>query len=108
MMDRFLNMLGLCSRAGKCLFGETACMSGIRTGKVFLVLIDQEASANTRKRYVDACEYRKVPYLLVREAAFAAAGKQGRRAIAIADENFARILIQLQASTFEMKTGVEE
>lgn len=93
----FLNMLGLCSRAGKCLFGETACLSGIRSGKVRLLLIDSGASENTAKRFSNACAHYNIPMLAFDEQCDAAmaAGKPGRKMIAVSDQSFAQSLLRL-------------
>jgi ribosomal protein L7Ae-like RNA K-turn-binding protein len=36
-----LNMLGLCARAGRLITGEKACVQAIRTGGVYLALLDE-------------------------------------------------------------------
>lgn len=93
-----LDFIGLCSRAGKCLFGEDACLSGIRSGKVYLLLLDANASENTTKRFASACAFHDVPLLTFdaqSDAAYAA-GKAGRKVIAVADKGFARKMIDMQ------------
>ena len=59
--DKARGLLGLCARAGQIAFGEDGCLGAIRTGKCGLLILDQGASANARKRYTDACRYYRVP-----------------------------------------------
>ena len=105
---KFLNMVGLCARAGKCLYGETGCLSGIRAGKVRLMLLDETVSENTRKRFADACAFRNVPLAVVSEQTAAAAGKPGRKLIAVADQNFASALLKLYRSLPNTSEGESE
>ena len=84
------DLLGLCARAGQIAFGEDGCLGAIRTGKCGLLILDQGASANARKRYTDACRYYRVPLAtaaagLVEQST----GKRGRMAAAIARGGFA-------------------
>jgi len=90
MSNRFLTMLGMSARAGKCAFGETACLTAIRSRKAKLVLVSSDASENSKKRFRDSCLSGNVPLLLTGEPIDAATGKPGRRFIAILDESFAR------------------
>ncbi len=89
MSNRFLTMLGMCAKAGKCAFGETACLSSVRSGKAKLMLVLSDASENSTKRFRDACANGKVPLILTGEPIDAATGKPGRKFIAVTDANFA-------------------
>ena len=55
-MDRVLNMLGLCARAGKLITGEKACVQAIRTGGAFAAVLDGAAAQNAVKAVTQACE----------------------------------------------------
>lgn len=101
MIDKFLNMMGLCARAGKCLYGETACLNGIRMGKVELMVIDENTSDNTRKRFTDACTFRSIPLITCSQDIGNAVGKPGRKLIAVSDKAFAKMLLQLTQSVAE-------
>ena len=74
-------LLGLCVRAGQASFGEDGCLGAIRGGKCGLLILDDDASDNARKRYT----------LAVTEAGLveSATGKKGRIAAAIAKGGFA-------------------
>ena len=55
--------MGLAMRAGQITLGANLGINVIRSGKAALVLIDEDASENTRKKLTDACVYRHVPFL---------------------------------------------
>ncbi len=95
-MDRMLNMLGLCARAGRLITGEKACVQAIRGGEAFVALLDGAASANAVKALGDACASHSVP--LVRTGAYRlgdAIGKPGRMAAAVTDGRMAAKIIEL-------------
>ena len=97
-MNRALNMLGLCARAGRLVTGEKAVVQLIRSGGACVVLLDGAASENAVKAVCQACETHGAP--LVRTQPFElgdAIGKPGRMAAAITDERMARRVLELSA-----------
>ena len=97
-MKRMLNMLGLCTRAGKIISGEKACVQAIRTGAACAVVLDQGAAKNATKAVTDACSYHEVPLIFAPEDELGfAIGKPGRMVAAITDPSMAgRILEYLK------------
>ena len=53
-MDKILNNLGLCLRAGKLVHGTDAVVEGIKCGKVLYVFLANDASANTIKPTIES------------------------------------------------------
>lgn len=95
-MERMLNMLGLCARAGRLITGEKACVQAVRGGDAFVALLDGAASANAVKALGDACHSHDVP--LVRTGAYRlgdAVGKPGRMAAVVTDAGMAKRIIEL-------------
>lgn len=86
-----LLFIGLAQKAGKTAGGETAAWAAIRSGRARLVLIAEDASANTKKKFVNQCCYRQVPYRISQKKAMLgrAVGKGERSVLAILDESFA-------------------
>lgn len=84
-------MLGLAFRAGKCTIGEEAIVKNIQQNKIKLLLIANDASANTLKKLTDKCKFYHVPYVVVDDRATLshAIGKVGRVAVGIHDQGFA-------------------
>ena len=95
-MDRILNLLGLCARAGRLVSGEANVVQLIRSGKARLAILDLGAARNTSKSVRDACHSHAAKLIFVPEGRLGAAiGKPGRMAAATADEGFAKRLDEL-------------
>lgn len=90
-MNNRLSLLGLAARAGKVVSGEFAVEKSVKSGKTFLVLVAEDASANTKKNFSDMCTYYKVPlyYVGTKEELGRAIGKEYRASLAVTDRNFA-------------------
>ena len=99
-MQRLLNMLGLCARAGRLTTGEKACLDKIRSGGAYVALLDGAAAKNAVKSMTDACGHHSVPLIITPEYALGdAIGKPGRMACVVTDEGFAGSIIKLSQST---------
>ena len=85
-------MLGLAARAGCVVSGETGTQKAIKSGKAYLVIIAEDASANTTKKFQNSCEYYEVPIAVfgTRDELGEAIGKEFRSSLAITDENLAK------------------
>ena len=95
-MNRLLNMLGLCMRAGKMISGEKAAIQAIRTGSACVVVLDRAAAKNAVKAVTDACAWHEVPLVRAPENELGCAiGKPGRMVAAITDPSFADRILQL-------------
>ena len=95
-MNRMLNMLGLCMRAGKIISGEKACVQAVRMGGACVVIMDKAAAKNAVKAVTDACAFYEVPLIYAPEDELGCAiGKPGRMVAAITDPSMADRIIQL-------------
>ena len=59
--DNVLRMIGLAKKAGRVVSGEFMTESAIKSGEAALVILAQDVSENTRKKFNNSCEYYKVP-----------------------------------------------
>ena len=83
--NAFFSMLGLAMRAGALTTGEDGVKKAVSGGKALLVLVDEGASANTKKLFADACVHYGVPlHMTRRERLGLAMGKPGRMSAAVA------------------------
>ena len=81
---RALQLLGLCMRAGQIVSGQEACVSAVRNGDAAVVLVDESASENTRKRMTDACQSHDTPlFFITADELGHAIGKPGRMVVAL-------------------------
>lgn len=90
------NLIGLAQRAGKLLSGEGSVESALRRDKVKMLILAEDASANTKKVFNNLAAGAHVPlYVCGTKAELGSAiGKSHRSAVAITDMNFVRGLKQ--------------
>ncbi len=94
--SRVKGFLGLCMRAGQIVSGQEACVDAVRRETAGIVLMDEGASDNTRKRVKDACGTHGVPlYGLDADALGRCIGKAGRMVAALPRGGMADKLLSL-------------
>lgn len=86
--------LGMAMRAGKLVTGDEAMMSAIRSGKVKLALLANDASDNAKKKYRDKCHYYEIKLVegLDRAQLGQAIGKAERVIIGVTDPGFVALV----------------
>ena len=101
-MNKVFSMIGLATRAGKTVAGEFSVEKAVKQKKAWLVIVSEEASDNTKKKFSDMCKFYKVPMIVYgdKDTLGHAMGKQFRASLAILDEGFAKgILKELKSRT---------
>lgn len=100
-------MIGLSKRAGKLVSGSYAVEESIRLGKTHLVIISEEASSNTIKKFFDMCKYRDIDIIKIgsMEALGKSIGKPNRAVVAIMDIAFKDMILDALPSAIS-KMGV--
>ena len=88
---KLLGTLGLAMKAGKLVSGEFMTERAIQSGEARLVVVADDASPGTKKKFTDSCTYYRVPilYLADKETLGRAVGKHERASLAVTDEGFA-------------------
>lgn len=91
---KWLNTLGLMSRARKLITGEELVVKGIQKGTVHFVLLSEDAANNTKKKLMNKCTHYDIPYVIKgdRHSLGRAIGKEARVVLGITDEGFAKKL----------------
>lgn len=107
MTGNVYSFIGLAMKAGKVVSGEQSCVNTIKKGKASLVILSEDASSNTRKKFKDACLYHRVSFYTFgeKEKLGKCLGKDMRSVIAITDENFSRKLTELITETNKKHGG---
>ena len=84
------SLLGLCARARKVSTGSIL-INDIRIGKVYFVVIADDASLNAKKKITDKCHYYHVDYMICGDidSISHAIGKENRVALGITDKGIA-------------------
>ncbi|MCD7033741.1 YlxQ family RNA-binding protein [Metabacillus sp. GX 13764] len=91
MNEQWMSLLGLANRARKVISGEELVVKEVRRGGAKLVLLSDDASANTHKKVTDKCRTYKVPVAFVpdRNVLGKAIGKDARVVAAVTEAGFA-------------------
>ena len=91
-MNRAYSMIGLANKAGKLVSGEDAVRNSIRSGKVKLAILAEDASANTKKRFTNSAAFYNIALVTwgLKEELGNCIGKSQRSIIGIIDENFSK------------------
>ncbi len=96
--NRFFGTLGLAHRAGRCAVGEGAALDCLRRGAARLVVLAEDASDNTKKRFENGCIHHKTE-LVVRGCRTELGRSTGREfavVVAVKDEGFAKSLTKTE------------
>lgn len=105
--NSIFSLLGLATRSRNLVSGEFMAENSVKAGKAFLVIIAEDASDNTKKKFTNMCDFYHVPIAIFgkKEALGHSMGKENRASLAITDRGFANsVLKYLEVS----KTNTEE
>lgn len=61
--SRVLSLVGLATKAGRTVSGEFSTEKAVKTGEARLVIVSEEASDNTKKKFQNMCAYYKVRFI---------------------------------------------
>ena len=62
-MDKALNFLGICKKAGKLLTGEDGVSGAARNGEAALIMTASDTASNTTKKALNLSEWGHVPHV---------------------------------------------
>ena len=90
--NKILSLVGLATKAGRCVSGEFMTEREIKTGRAALVIVAEDASDNTKKMFRDMCEFYEVPIYFYgnKDTLGHAMGKEFRATLAVTDTGFAK------------------
>ena len=54
-------MIGLATKAGKVASGEFCTEKEVKSGRAYLVIVADDASDNTKKKFQNMCDFYQVP-----------------------------------------------
>lgn len=94
-MNKVKAILSLCRKSDNVITGEDLCHKAIAQGRAYLVLIACDASANTRKKFLDKSSFYKVQSVVYgsKEELSKAISKNNRATFVIKDAGLARHII---------------
>lgn len=93
-MNKIHGYLGLAARAGQVVSGEQAVVGGIRRKNVLLLLIAEDASENTHRKFSSLAQNHNVRCSVYgsKNHLGHAIGKSPRAVVGISDRNFANVI----------------
>ena len=97
-MDRkLLQLIGLCQRAGRLVSGETGVLNAIRSNEAELIIIAEDASDNTKKKFTNSVTFYQKQMVIVGDKyeLGRAIGKEERSILAVTDSGFAKKIAEL-------------
>lgn len=90
--NKALSMIGIATKAGKVVTGEFSTEKTIKEGKASLVIVAEDASDNTKKKFSNMCDYyhTEIYYFSDKNSLGNACGKEFRASLAVIDEGLAK------------------
>ena len=91
-LNKVCSLIGLAMKAGKVVSGEFATEKEVKTGYAQLVIVAEDASDNTKKKFQNMCEFYEVPIYFYgdKDTLGHAMGKEFRASLAVTDPGFAK------------------
>ena len=91
-LNKALSLISLAMKAGKIVSGEFCTEKEVKTGMAFLVIVAEDASENTKKKFQNMCEFYEVPIYFYgdKDTLGHAMGKEFRASLAVTDAGFAK------------------
>ena len=81
--NKALSMIGLATKAGKVASGEFCTEKEVKSGRACLVIVADDASDNTKKKFQNMCDFYQVPIYFYKD-------KEFRASLVVLDEGFAK------------------
>ncbi|MBQ4347815.1 MAG: ribosomal L7Ae/L30e/S12e/Gadd45 family protein [Firmicutes bacterium] len=97
--EKIYRMLGLCARARRLVSGDMLCEKAVKEKKAELIILAEDASKNTREKYMALCRKNAVEILEYGSLYKLghSIGKGDRATIGLQDAGFAKKILQLAA-----------
>ena len=94
--NKVFSLLGLAMRGHHLVSGEFQTVEAVRSGTAWLVIIAQDASANTKKLFKDKCSFYEIPVYEygTKEDLGRAIGKDLRSSLGVCDAGLAAAVIK--------------
>ena len=91
-IDNVLRMVGIATKAGKVASGEFMTENAVKSGIASLVIVAEDASENTKKKFQNMCEFYETPIRVygIKDDLGHAMGKEFRASMAVTDEGLAK------------------
>lgn len=94
--SKALSLVSLATKAGKTASGEFCTEKEVKTGMAELVIVAEDASDNTKKKFKNMCNFYEVPIYFYgdKDTLGHAMGKEFRAMVAVTDAGFAKRIVK--------------
>lgn len=94
--SKALSLVSLATKAGKTASGEFCTEKEVKTGMAELVIVAEDASDNTKKKFKNMCNFYEVPIYFYgdKDTLGHAMGKEFRATLAVTDAGFAKGIVK--------------
>ncbi len=94
--DPVLSMLSLAQKAGAIASGEYAAEQAIKRGKAYLLILAEDASENTRRKFQNSASFYEIPVLMqsTKDVLGHMLGKGERSVAAVLDPGFSDSILK--------------
>ena len=95
--EKVLAMIGMAYKAKKVISGDETLKKSIKENKIKLLIIAEDASENTKKRFVNSATYYNIPFYiyLTKQELSISLNWKNRSVVGITDTNFSNVLGKL-------------
>jgi ribosomal protein L7Ae-like RNA K-turn-binding protein len=96
MNTKIKNLLTLAAKSGNVVSGDETCINYIKKDAVHLLILAEDASENTKKKFNDKASFRDIPIRSWKgkDELGSTIGKETRTIIGIIDKGFAEKLLK--------------
>ena len=94
--NKVLSLLGLAMRGRNLVSGEFQTLEAVKNGSAMLVIIAEDASANTKKLFANKCAFYEIPVYEfgTKEELGRAIGKDMRSSLGVSDAGLAEAIVK--------------
>jgi Ribosomal protein HS6-type (S12/L30/L7a) len=91
---KFYSFLSIIKKSGNMVSGYNNCICDIKKDKCKLVIIAEDATFNTRDKFVSLCTAKNIPYIIYgnKERLGSSIGDTIKSVLAIKDENMSKVV----------------
>ncbi|KSV57646.1 L7Ae/L30e/S12e/Gadd45 family ribosomal protein [Acetivibrio ethanolgignens] len=91
IQNKVISYIGLATKSGNIASGEFMTEKAVKEGSARLVIVAEDSSDNTKKKFTNMCEFYQVPIYFFgdKESLGHGMGKEMRASLAILDQGFA-------------------
>lgn len=92
--SKVLSLIGIAARGRNVVSGEFSTENAVKDGSACLVIVAEDASANTKKKFTDKCQFYEVPCFMYesKEHLGHAMGKEMRSSLAVTEPGLANTI----------------